>query len=323
MSGAGTKKNRVLEIFYRAMRGESISVKRLADEYGISTRSISRDIGEVKNFLYENRELVGNTELKYAGNSKSYYIEFDNFLLSKELISIIKMMIGCRAFNKIELYEVISKLKRFTSYNDRAMLEKIIMKEMYHYNEVKHDCKSVVDNLWQLTRCINKKIEITVNYYKMNREKVERRLRPVAITFSDYYFYLIAYRCDENDWKPLYYRVDRITNVVEHRKQFEIDREHDFDEGELRSKIQFMFAGDYRKIKFEYTGNSIQAILDKIPTARVVDKEGNKVIIEAETFGTGINMFLLSQGNKVKALYPENFVNEMKEEISKMYKLYK
>lgn len=115
MSGAGTKKNRVLEIFYRAMRGESISVKRLADEYGISTRSISRDIGEVKNFLYENRELVGNTELKYAGNSKSYYIEFDNFLLSKELISIIKMMIGCRAFNKIELYEVISKLKRFTS----------------------------------------------------------------------------------------------------------------------------------------------------------------------------------------------------------------
>lgn len=233
------------------------------------------------------------------------------------------MMIGCRALSKMEIFEIISKLKNFTSYNDRNMLEKIIMKEMYHYNEVKHDCQSVIDNLWQLTRCIYKKMEITVVYYKMNREMVKRRLMPVAITFSDYYFYLIAYRCDENDWKLLYYRVHRIVDVVEHRKHFEIDKEHDFDEGELRSKIQFMFAGEYKKIRFEYTGSYLQVILDKIPTARGIDRVRDRAIIEAETFGTGINMFLLSQGRKVKALYPESFVNEMKEEIENMYNLYK
>lgn len=323
MSSTGTKKNRMLEIFYRAMKGENISVKSLADEYGVSAKSIYRDLGEIKNFLYENRELVGNTELKYASNSKSYYLEFDNFLLSKELIAIIKMMIGCRAFSKMEILDIISKLKNFTSFNDRSMLEKLIMKEMYHYNEVNHDCKSVIDNLWQLTRCINEKIEISVTYYKISRDMVERRLMPVAIMFSDFYFYLIAYRCDENDWKPLYYRVDRIVNVIEHRKNFEIDREHDFDEGELRNKIQFMFPGEYRKIRFEYTGMSVQAILDKIPTARVINKTGNTAIIEAETYGTGVNMFLLSQGSKVKALYPQAFVDEMKLEAENMCKIYK
>lgn len=41
--------------------------------------------------------------------------------------------------------------------------------------------------------------------------------------------------------------MDRIANIVEHRKHFEIDKEHDFDEGELRQKIQFMFPGEYRK----------------------------------------------------------------------------
>lgn len=157
MGSAGNKKSRMLEIFFRAMKGENISVKSLADEYGVSVKSISRDIGEIKNFLSDNRDLVGNTELKYASSSKSYYLEFDNFLLSKELISVIKMLIGCRALNKMDLLDIVSKLKNFTSYHDRTMLDKIIAKEMYHYNEVNSDCKSVIDNIWQITRCIYEK----------------------------------------------------------------------------------------------------------------------------------------------------------------------
>lgn len=323
MGSAGNKKSRMLEIFYRAMKGENISVKNLADEYGVSGKSISRDIGEIKTFLCENRDLVGNTELKYAASSKSHYLEFDNFLLSKELISMIKVLIGCRAFNKMELLDIVSKLKSFTSYHDRTMLNQIISKEMYHYNEVNSDCKSIIDNIWKLTRHIYEKIEISVTYYKISRDLVERRIMPVAITFSDYYFYLIAYRCDVDDWKPLYYRVDRIANIIEHRKHFTLDKKHDFDVGDLRKKNQFMFPGEYRKIRFEYSGVSVQAILDKIPTAKVADKIGDAKIIEAETFGTGVNMFLLSQGSRVKALYPPEFVEEMKNEIANMYKLYK
>ena len=67
----------------------------------------------------------------------------------------------------------------------------------------------------------------------------------------------------------------------------------------------------------------MQALLDRIPTARIIDKDGKRAIIEAETFGTGVNMFLLSQGSMVKALYPEKFVEEMREEIKKMSNLYK
>lgn len=84
-----------------------------------------------------------------------------------------------------------------------------------------------------------------------------------------------------------------------------------------------MFPGEYRKIRFEYTGASVQAILDKIPTARVINKNGNTAVIEAETFGTGVNMFLLSQGNRVKAIYPPEFVEEIKDEVESMCRLYK
>ena len=53
------KRNRTLEIFFRGMRGEDISPTKLADEYGVSTKSITRNINEIKDFLDENRELVG------------------------------------------------------------------------------------------------------------------------------------------------------------------------------------------------------------------------------------------------------------------------
>ena len=38
------KSNRMLEIFFRALHGEAISSKALAQEYQVSTKSIGRDI---------------------------------------------------------------------------------------------------------------------------------------------------------------------------------------------------------------------------------------------------------------------------------------
>ncbi len=322
MADSIRKKNRLLEMFYRAVKGESLSVKNLAAEYGVSTKSISRDIGEIKNFLSDSRDLVGNTELKYAANSKTYYLEVGNFLLSKELIALIEMMLGCRAFSKTEMLEIVGKLKNFTTYHDRTMLNELISKELYHYIEVGHDCKSVIENVWQLTRCISERIELTIEYYKADRTLVTRRIMPIAIMYSEYYYYLIAYHSDKDDWKPLYFRVDRIVNVVEHRGHFKIPREHGFDEGELRKKIQFMFPGEYRKIKFAYSGKSVQAILDKLPTAKIVDVDGQRKIIEAETYGVGINMYLLSQGSMIEVLEPQGLVDEIREEIVKMAAYY-
>lgn len=45
-----TKQERLLEIFFRALRGEGLSVQRLADEYEVSTKSIGRDISDLKAF---------------------------------------------------------------------------------------------------------------------------------------------------------------------------------------------------------------------------------------------------------------------------------
>lgn len=99
-------------------------------------------------------------------------------------------------------------------------------------------------------------------------------------------------------------------------------KSQNFDEGLLRKRSQFMWPGPLRRIRFQFTGPSVQAILDRIPTARVVEKKNEVSTIEAEVYGDGIKMFLLSQGSWVKVLGPEEFVREMKDEITKMQELY-
>lgn len=191
-----TKQYRILEIFFRGLRGEDISVQKLAQEYKVSTKSVSRSINELKNFLADNRELVGNTELQYSYQDKCYHLYMDEFLSSKELFALVEVMIGARAFSQEELLEITAKLKRFTTPQDSKKLNELIRKELYHYPEVKHDCGSVQAVLWQLVNCITEKREISIEYYRSDRKWVSHRIRPASVMFSDYYFYLIAFNTE-------------------------------------------------------------------------------------------------------------------------------
>ena len=190
----GSKQERMLEIFFRGLRGEDISIQKLATQYSISTKSISRTINDIKAFLADHRELVGNTELQYSHRDKCYRLRMDEFLTNQELFALIEVVIGARAFSKEELLLLTSKLKAFTTTDDRAKLNELIRKELYHYTAVKHDCESVQDMLWQLVRCITEKREITVEYFRSDRAHTMHRLRPASVMFTDFYFYLIRYR---------------------------------------------------------------------------------------------------------------------------------
>ena len=105
------KKERILEIFFRLLMGQGVSVAEFANEYGVSTKSISRDLSEIKNFTYEHRELLSNAQIQYHADSKKHYMELEHFLTPNELFALTKIILGSRAFSKAETVGVISKLK--------------------------------------------------------------------------------------------------------------------------------------------------------------------------------------------------------------------
>lgn len=83
-----------------------------------------------------------------------------------------------------------------------------------------------------------------------------------------------------------------------------------------------MWPGELRTVRFYFSGPSLQAVLDKLPTAKVIERSNGRYVIEAEVYGDGIKMWLLSQGSWVQVIAPEEFVAEMQAEIAQMYRLY-
>lgn len=53
------KADRILKLFFRALKGEALSVKTLANESNVSTRSVTRDINDLKAFLVDYRDILG------------------------------------------------------------------------------------------------------------------------------------------------------------------------------------------------------------------------------------------------------------------------
>ena len=129
--------------------------------------------------------------------------------------------------------------------------------------------------------------------------------------FSEYYFYLVAILENINrdtqfknpdDINPTIYRLDRIKDLQVTSEHFSIPYKDRFEEGEFRKRIQFMFGGKLRRVEFEYTGYSVEAVLDRLPTAKILSEDDGKYLIQAEVYGDGIDMWLRSQGDRVRII---------------------
>ena len=96
--------------------------------------------------------------------------------------------------------------------------------------------------------------------------------------------------------------MDRIQSLKILDEHFKIPYKDRFEEGEFRKRIQFMYGGKLRKVKFQYSGFSVEAVLDRLPTAQILSEEDGVYTITAEVFGDGIDMWLRSQGDYVKTI---------------------
>lgn len=63
-----------------------------------------------------------------------------------------------------------------------------------------------------------------------------------------------------------------------------------------------MYGGKLQKVKFRYSGLDIDAVLDRLPTAKILDEEDGVYTVSAEVFGKGIDMWLRSQGDNVQII---------------------
>ncbi len=307
------KLERILSIYTKLMNGTVVNKAEEAKRFGVNEKSIQRDIEDIRCYLEAESEDAGAiNNVVYDRERKGYRVEqvcrmrLDN----SEILAICKILLDSRAFTKKEMDDMLEKLiECCVPKNNQKLVTDLIMNEAFHYIEPQH--KTIfINKMWEIGQAIRTCNYIEITYQRMrDKALVKRKIKPVAIMFSEYYFYVTAFIDDEktrNDFEvlddafPTIYRIDRIKDMKVLDEKFHIPYSSRFEEGEFRKRIQFMYGGKLQRVKFQYMGESVEAVLDRLPTAEVVDETDGVYTIKAEVFGKGIDMWLRSQGDLVR-----------------------
>lgn len=309
------KNNRVLFLYSRLLEGQKLKKGELAEEFGVSDKSIQRDFESIRDFLdRKGIEEEDRMRLAYDYKEKAYRLERDNgmSLSNEEILAVSKILLESRAFTKKEMMGILDKLVvNCVPKKNLQLVKDMLRNERYHYVELQHH-RPFMDKLMPLASAIKENRVIQIKYEKVKRkETVERKLEPLAILFSEYYFYLVGFiegidkeKAFENanDPFPTIYRIDRIKELKTLDEWFMIPYPDRFEEGEFRKRIQFMYGGKLQRVKFKYLGESIEAVLDRLPTAKILSEEDGFYIVEAEVFGKGIDIWFRGQGELIEIM---------------------
>lgn len=309
------KIQRILGIYTKLLEGRIVNKQTEAAIYGVNERSIQRDVNDIRDFLELDAGETGVVNsVVYDRMQKGYRLEsvYRAKLTNPEVLAICKILLDSRAFVKEEMTQMINKLiDCCVPQSNQKMVKELISNEEFHYVEPRHKTK-FMDQMWQLGQAIKGCNYVQMDYLRTkDKTVVTRKVKPVAIMFSEYYFYLTAFIDDKevqkdfdviNDSFPTIYRIDRIRKLKVLDEHFHIPYSSRFEEGEFRKRVQFMYGGKLQKVKFRYSGADIDAILDRLPTARILDEEDGVYTVSAEVFGKGIDMWLRSQGDVVERM---------------------
>ena len=323
MGEEGEKRtNRVLSMYDRLGKGHVLTKKAESDAFRVAEKTIQRDLDSIRDFL-EIEQI--NQYLVFDHKQKVYNLVMDDepFLKNEEILAIVKILIESRAFPKVDMNHLVDKLTDLAQPANQAFIKNLMLNEKHLYVDLQHK-KSITPLLWELAQAVHTKRLINIHYKREHdQEESERTLKPVGLIFSEYYFYLIAYQTKRELDFPTIYRVDRITACHITEDHFELPYKDRFQEGEFRKRIQFMYAGELMTIQFRFNGASPQAVLDRLPTARIVTEDDQGILFEAEVFGHGIKMWLLSQGEFIEVLKPEELREEMRKSVMGMMEKYR
>ena len=332
-----SKNYRTLDMYVRFCEGKTINKEEEARRFGVDERSIQRDIDDIRAFLDEQsvQNARDNRAIEYVRNKKGFIMTGaeGSMMSNSEILAVAKILLESRAFTKRELKSILDKLvEGCVPLKNMKLVSDLVANEKYHYVEL-HQKEYIQDKLWDIGTDIQERNLVSISYSRANapRESIKRTVEPVAILFSEYYFYLNAFIVEQDESGkyvhkynyPAIFRIDRIKEYKKLGEKFRVTYSNRFEEGEFRKRIQFMYAGKLMTIRLKFYGDNPEPILDRLPTAHVIEQYEHECVIEAEVYGKGCIMWLLSQGDNVELLKPESLRNEIKEKIEQMLSMYK
>ncbi|CAJ1229602.1 transcriptional regulator [Levilactobacillus zymae] len=313
-----TSQERIVQLLFRLLDGESINFRAEARDYGCSERTMTRDQAVIADALVHETEF----EMGYKANTHQHYLDREDQISQAEALALIKLVIGTRALSRAEMQRVTHHLLNMLSLKTQKAVKKTIATTMAAYIPVGADQK-ILPRLAKFSDYIIDKQAIKFSYQSSVPQGNHPQFqvgRPLSLYFADYYFYVVMYLEDNN--RSVVFRLDRFDKVKSLNRQLEVPADKKTDEGALRQKTYLLNGGYELHYRFRYWGYP-QTALDKLPKSQVTHRhDDGSVTIEGDLFSQGALLWVLGQGALIKVLAPQTLINDVKATLQKTLAYY-
>ena len=298
------KENRYFQMIYLLLEKGSMTAPELADYFEVSVRTIYRDI-----------DILSSAGIPvYATRGKGGGISIqDNFVLKKSILSeqeqtqILMALQGIRIVEDEYTRTLLSKLSS------------VFQKQNVNWLEIDFSSwtKSGAGkaNFQKLQSVIFKSKIVAFHYYSGKGEVIKRVVEPLKLVFKSTDWYLYGYCSTRNDFR--FFKLTRIRNLEITNDEY------------IRSIPEQIFVEEE---KFEMETVKVTLLFDKSMSFRVYDKFDDEVTenqdgsLLVETVMPNNELLIshiLSWGDKVEVISPQNIRNKISERAKKIYENYK
>ncbi|HFU4477409.1 TPA: helix-turn-helix transcriptional regulator [Streptococcus suis] len=310
---------RLLTIFLRLQSGAHLSKLQLADEFGVSEKTIQRDFSLLGHYL-ESQPIVA-AELAYDAKYHTRYLKGKSLFNKKDILVISKILLENRSLNKDENKSLIDSLLVLISKEEQKEVYQVIASELLNYAPLS-DTQNRIDKIWEWSEMIRKELVLNIRYQSPYNTEKQHTILPVSLYYDVHYFYVIAYNLAFESYMTL--KLDRIIDwKVSNEKKPQISYGKKFRDEEVRNKRVDSFMGRELTIRIQFAFDPT-IVTDQFPTARIIERTPDGVIVEFISQDIpGLKRWLLSQADALTVLSPQSLVNDMQDIIKNMQKKYK
>jgi predicted DNA-binding transcriptional regulator YafY len=281
--------SRLFGIVYYLLEKKESTGKKLADRFGVSVRTIYRDIDTLSSAgipIYTNQGKGGGIVI------------LDNFVLNKSVLSekeqdeILLALQNLSATRYPDIDSILSRLSSLFKKSDVNWIE-------VDYSPWGSDAREK-ENFNTLKMAIIEKQTITFEYFNTSGAKSIRRVEPIKLVFKDKAWYLRAYCYDKRAGRI--FKISRMASIEiagdisEQREQAGFPAEHEGNQSRefIDIRLRISPAGAYR-------------IYDDFSEKEITKHEdGSFTVIASMPVGDWLSNYILSYGPVIEAIEPQS-----------------
>ncbi len=303
------KVDRILEMIIYLINHDNVPASYLAERFHVSVRTIQRDMVSIS--------LIGIPVYAESGKYGGYSI-LPTYKMKNSDIRDDEQQMIIKALESLATSYTSDTLKALIEkYN--AIIEKEGGQKVFWDFGVTRENTQVQNMNKLLEQAVEERKHITFDYRNASGEKSKQYVEPLAIHYKWYAWYLFAYSPEKKQYRT--FKVARMRNL--YKNEVISDMEHGNIEKLMKDSEQAYYQTSIHiEIQFdnEDTGLMTEYFPD-CPIEKLTEKK-SLIFIDVPAKERLWKALLLSFGNKVKIIGPEEYKKELIETAKKFLSNY-